>query len=142
LVTTQPGDASETSTGFRREKIDVVVFFSPACFPMIDAMPQDIPFTAEYFRAQISTPLHQHRRSRSRNAARRKPNLNFDNSQSHTDRSLTAEMAKLRCKRVAHPFCSPDLAICDLYLLSHPKDKLAGLNADDDAELFETCTEF
>jgi hypothetical protein len=43
-------------------------------------------------------------------------------------------MAKLRCNRGAHPPYSPDRAICDFYLLSRPKDKLAGFHLDDNAE--------
>jgi histone-lysine N-methyltransferase SETMAR len=109
--------------------------FSPAEFPMIDVMPQDIAFTAEYFIAHVSTPLHQHRMLLSQDATRRKLNLYFDNSRCHTARSVTDEIAKLSCKRVAHLPYPPDLAICDFYLFLRLKDKLTGFHADDDAEL-------
>jgi hypothetical protein len=56
-------------------------------------------------------------------------------------RSVTDEMAKLRCKRGAHPPDSPDLAICDFYLFSRLKDKLAGFHADDDAKLLREVQE-
>jgi hypothetical protein len=39
------------------------VVFSPAGFPIIDVMPHDITFTAEYFIGQLLTRLHQHRMS-------------------------------------------------------------------------------
>jgi hypothetical protein len=85
------------------KKLMLVVFCSPVRFPMRDMILQDITFTAECFVAQVLTPLHHHKMSLSQDTARRKLNLHFDNSQCHTIRSVTDEMVKLRCKRVAHP---------------------------------------
>jgi hypothetical protein len=73
--------------------------------------------------------------SLSQDAAQWKVNLHFDNSRCNIARSVTDEMTKLRCKRVAYPTYSPDRAIYDFYLFSRLKDKLVGLHADDNAEL-------
>jgi hypothetical protein len=75
--------------------------------------------------------------SLSQDAARRNVNLHFDNSRFHTAWSVTDTMAKLRCKRVAHPAYSSDMAICDFYLFSRGKDKLVGFHADDHAQLLQ-----
>jgi hypothetical protein len=48
----------------------LTVFFSPAGFLDYKCDAQDITFTAEYFIAQVLTPLHQHRTSLSQDAAR------------------------------------------------------------------------
>jgi hypothetical protein len=100
-----------------------------------DVMLQDITFTAEYVIEHVLTPLHQHRMSLSQDAARQKSNLHFDNSECQTAQSVADEMAKLRSKRGAHPPDSHDRAICDFCLFSRQRNKLAGFQADDDAEL-------
>jgi hypothetical protein len=51
------------------------------------------------------------------------------------------QMAKLRCKRVAHPPYSPDLAICEFYLFPCLKDKLAGFHADEDVAFLQEVQE-
>jgi hypothetical protein len=84
--------------------------------------------------AQALSPFHQQRISPSQDAARRKLNLHFGNSPGQTAQSFTDEMAKLRYKLTMCPPYSLDLAICDFYLFSRLKDKLAGFHADDDAE--------
>jgi hypothetical protein len=100
-------------------------------------MPQDITLTAENFIAQLITPFHQDRMLLSQDAARRKPDLHFDNSRCHAVRSIIDEMAKLRCERLAHPAYSPDITLCDFYLFSCRKDTLAGFHTDADAELLQ-----
>jgi hypothetical protein len=113
----------------------LTVLFSPTGFLDHRCDAQDIAFTVEYFIVQVLTPLHQHRMSLSEDAARRRLNLHFDNSGCHTVPFVIDKMAKLRCKRVAYPPYFHDLAICDFYLFSRQKNKLAGFHADDDAEL-------
>jgi hypothetical protein len=73
--------------------------------------------------------------SLSQDAARRKPDLHFDQSRCHMVRSVPDEMATLQCKRVAHPPYFRDLAICELYLLSRLKNNVAGSHADDEADV-------
>jgi hypothetical protein len=119
------------------KKSMLTVGFSPAEFLIIDVRLQDITFVAEYFIARVLPPLHQHRRSPSQDVARQKHNLHFGNSRCHTTWSVMDEMAKLRCKPVAHSLYSPDLAICDFSLFSRLKDKHAGFHADDDAKRLE-----
>jgi hypothetical protein len=67
---TQLGDASGNSTDDRRETINAHCFFRPARFLIIDVIPQDITFTAEYFITQVLAPLHQHGIPLSQDAAR------------------------------------------------------------------------
>jgi hypothetical protein len=100
-------------------------------------MPQNIPFVAEYFIAQVLTSLHPRRMSRSQNAARQKLDLHVANSRCHTTRSVSDEAAKLRCNGVMHPPISPDPAICDFYLFSRRNHKFASFYVDDAAELLQ-----
>jgi hypothetical protein len=44
-------------------------------------------------------------------------------------------MTRLRCRRVPHPAYSPDLAICDFYLLGRIEERLAGLFVGDAEDL-------
>jgi hypothetical protein len=116
----------------------LTVVLSPALLAKIDVMPQHITFPAEYLIAQVLSSLHRYRISLSQDAARGKLHLPFENSRCHTARSVTDEMAKLRCKRGAHPPYSPDVALRDISLFSRVKDHLAGFHANDDAELLRT----
>jgi hypothetical protein len=137
LVTTRSGDYSENSIDDRREQINIDRFFNPAGFPMIDVMPQNLIFSAEYFIEHVLTPFRQHSMSPSQDAARRNPNLRIDNSRCHAARSATDEMAKLPCRRAAHPLDSLDLGISDFCLFSRLKHKLFPYHAHGDRRLLQ-----
>jgi hypothetical protein len=115
-------------------KLDVHSFFSPVGFPIIDVMPQDIRFIAQYFITHVLTQLHQHWMLLSQDAVR-ETWICFDNSHCHAASSVIDEMNKLRCRRVAHPPYSPDVTICAFCLFSRRENNLACFHTDEEPEL-------
>jgi hypothetical protein len=53
LVITRPGDASESPQRIGAKKSILAVLFSPARFPIIDMISQNIAFIAEYFMTHV-----------------------------------------------------------------------------------------
>jgi histone-lysine N-methyltransferase SETMAR len=104
-------------------------------FAMVDLLPQGDGFTAQSFIDQILKLLSQEHSAKSADIARRSFWLHFDNSRCHSAKIVVEEMIRLKCKSVAHPPYSPDLAIAYFYLFSVLKQKLQSIDVSDDEEL-------
>jgi hypothetical protein len=92
-------------------------------------------FTAQYFTDQISKPFSQEHFMKLADIALRSLGLHFDNYGYHTAKIVSEEMTCLKCKRLPHSPYSPDLAITDLYLFDAFKQKLQGIDVNDDKSL-------
>jgi hypothetical protein len=109
----------------------------------VDLLPQGDSFTVQYIIDQILKPLSQAHSTKSADIARRSLRLHFGNSRCHTAKIVSEEMACLKCKRVPHPFYSRDMAIADFYFFGVLRQKLQGIEINDDEELkSETLTIF
>lgn len=125
----------------RCEKIDIDGILKPDGLLIMNLIPQNITFTAEYFIMHVLTLFHQPRMLLSQESTRRKLNLHFHHLRCSTARYIIEEMTKLKCKRIAHPLYSFGFAVCDFYLFSRRNDKLHGFHADDNTKLLREVQE-
>jgi hypothetical protein len=91
----------------------LTVFVKPCHFEIVDLPPQRPSFTRAYFVAQVMVSLADRHDEHTREVARRKLRLHFDNSKCRTGATVTREMANHRCARVPPLLHSPDVAISD-----------------------------
>jgi hypothetical protein len=113
----------------------LTVFFNPNDFVIVNFLPQEDSFAAQYFIDQMVKPLSQEYSMKSVDFDRRSLRLPFDNSRCHTVEIASEEMNRLKCKRVPYPPYSPDLTIADFHLFGVLKQKLQSIDESQDKEL-------
>jgi hypothetical protein len=117
------------------EKSMLTVVFNPNGFAIADLLSQGDSFIAQYFIDQIFKPLSSEHSTKSVDIARIRLRLHFDNSRCHITKTMSEEITCLNCKRALHPPYSPDLAIANFYLFGVLKQKLQGIDVNDDEDL-------
>jgi histone-lysine N-methyltransferase SETMAR len=92
-------------------------------FHLVEALPKDRRFNAEYFRDNILTELIRLRSQ----AGERNLVIHADNASPHTARTARTFCAENWLRLATHPPYSPDLAPSDFFLFSYVKNSLQGI---------------
>lgn len=122
------------------KKFMLTIFWNVNGFPIVNVLPENEKFTANYFINAILEEIYQKIRLPCNNVPR-KISLHYDNARPHTARKVARYLETHRMKKVPHPPFSPDIAPSDFYLFGYVKNRLQGLHFDSMESLLENVVE-
>lgn len=116
------------------KKIMVTVFLNGEGIQLIVYKKTDERINSDYFIEKIITPLNL--------LCQKDPApegiewmIHFDNAKSHVSKKVQTFLSTTCFQKMKHPAYSPDLAPCDFGLFGTVKNRLIGIQCDDEEEL-------
>jgi hypothetical protein len=102
-----------------------MIVWNPSGFHLINALPKDCKFNANFGVTQVLGPLSVWRRTQL-GRTNRKLIVHCDDARPHTARMALDFMERNAMERAPYPSYSPDMALSDFHLFGHVKHLLAG----------------
>jgi transposase len=122
---------------FHDPKMMATIVWNPLEFHLLDALPKDNTFNAEYYRVNILTELLPLRPQ----VDGRRLVIHADNARPHTARKCRAFCEENRLRFAVHPPDSSDLAPSNFLLFGHIKHCLQGIAFPSREELLAAIRE-
>jgi histone-lysine N-methyltransferase SETMAR len=111
-------------------------------FHLLDLVPSQCTFNAEYFVEHVIAPLVQRAFPQRRNQYTPRPNVHLDNCRVHFSKATEQFLIENQLPHVPHPPYSPDLAPSGFWLFERIRTGLAGRGFVEPEELLEGVREF
>lgn len=108
------------------EKVMIFTAFSIKGIVLIDILPKNVSFTAEYFSNNILPKLKSSVNNMKGVITTIKLRLHMDNARPHNAKMSEQKMKELHIERLPHPPYSPDISPNDFFLYGYVKNKLKG----------------
>lgn len=123
------------------EKVMIFTAFSIKGLVMINILPKNTTFTAEYFCTNILPQLKLATDSMKGVSTSVKIRLHMDNARPHNAKLSEEKMEELHIERLPHPPYSPDISPNDFFLYGYIKYKLKGRMFDSRESLIKAIEE-
>jgi hypothetical protein len=99
----------------------LAIFLNRNKFTPADLSSESLLFTSIHFILHDVEPFASLQTNPSGDNSQRKLRLHFGNWICHISHAIAAAMTRMNCRRILRANYSPDLAICDAYLVDHAK---------------------
>jgi hypothetical protein len=119
-------------------KAMTIIFWSPLGFPVIQALPPNVTFTAEFFVESIVPDIVA---AKPASDTHRRLVLHMDKASPHRALLTSQNLKENGIVARPHPAFSPDLAPSDFFLFGALKGRLAGCTFASADELIEAIRE-
>jgi histone-lysine N-methyltransferase SETMAR len=123
------------------KKYMLTIVWNPYAFYIVNLLPENTSYTAEYLVNTILPELVVNVYNGSRKHGQKRVWLHWDNARPHSAKATQKYCDENDLPRIQHPIYSPDLAPSDFYLLGKIKGRLVGKAIRDENDLLEQIIE-